>query len=294
MNLLVTGASGQLGRELGRLIWPAGTKVVKYGHKELDIADHEIVEAAVTPLVDAVINAAAYTSVDRAESERESAWGVNVEGPAVLADRCAALGIPLIHFSTDYVFDGKRSTPYREDDEIHPLNHYGATKLRGEVVVRERLREHIIVRTASVFSEFGSNFVKAILRIGAERRILNVVSDQHSCPTPARDLAATVRVILAVIARGRDEPWGTYHFCGQPPVTWFDFAGEVFKAASEYGLPPPELRRIRAGEYPGAAARPQYSAMDCTRISETFGVPMSLWADRLPPVVAAIVSGGQS
>jgi len=294
MNLLVTGASGQLGSELGRLLWPAGTKLIKYGHKELDITDRGSVAAAITPTVDVVINAAAYTGVDRAESERESAWGVNVEGPTVLADRCAAHGIPLIHFSTDYVFDGKRTTPYREDDETHPLNHYGATKLRGEIVLRERLREHIIVRTASVFSEFGNNFVKAILRIGAERKTLNVVSDQYSCPTAARDLAATVPVMLAEIASGRGEPWGTYHFCGQPPVTWFDFASEVFNAASKYGVPTPELRRIRADEYPGAAVRPQYSAMDCSRISKTFGVQESGWADGVPAVVTAMVSGVKS
>lgn len=294
MKLLVTGAGGQVGRELRRCEW-SPDKVVSYcGRTELDITDRrQAAEWIVAPL-DAVINTAAYTAVDRAEDDHELARRVNVDGPAILAGRCAELGIPLIHISTDYVFDGARSAPYTEDIETAPVNQYGASKLLGEAAVRARLCQHVILRTASVFSEFGSNFVKSILRLGFERPCLEVVHDQISCPTAAADIAKAIVRIVSQIENGGLQAWGTYHFSGQPPVSWFGFAREIFRIAATLGVTTPELRPVTAAQYAGAARRPAYSAMDCTKIRETFRIEAPFWAEKLPATVAAILRPNNS
>jgi dTDP-4-dehydrorhamnose reductase len=290
MRLIVTGAAGQVGRELRRCKWPAGAKVTFLTRQEFNISNSSEVTEWISAPLDAVINAAAYTAVDRAESERDLALRVNADGPALLASRCAAIGIPLVHLSTDYIFDGKKGSPYLEDDEPAPLNDYGASKLAGEAAIRDALREHLIIRTASVFSEFGGNFVKSMIRLASERPSLGIVADQVSCPTAAADIAATiVKLVERITAGDADESWGTYHYCGQPPVTWFRFAEEIFKASRSHGAPVPELQRIGASDYPGAAMRPAFSAMDCTKISRTFGIETPSWALQVPPVVSAII-----
>src|ERR1700730_6572821 len=167
MKVLITGAGGQVGRELQRGRWPEGTKITACTPREFDIADSGAVTRKIAQPLDLVVNAAAYTAVDSAESDRAAASRINMEGPTLLAKRCAVEDIPLVHLSTDYVFDGKKGQPYLEDDATHPLNHYGASKLEGERAVRAGVDQHVILRTASVFSEFGVNFVKTILRLGA-------------------------------------------------------------------------------------------------------------------------------
>ena len=290
MKVLLTGAGGQVGREVQRAGWPSGTDLIAHSHESLDIGNgSEVTEKIAGPL-DVAINLAAYTAVDRAESERDRATRVNAEGSAILARRCAVLGVPLIHLSTDYIFDGAQNSPYTENQAPNPVNHYGVSKLQGEDAVRNSLREHVIIRTASVFSEFGSNFVKAMLRLGSERESLDIVSDQWSCPTAAADIAAAIVRIVRCIMDGREPKiWGTYHFCGQPAVTWFGFAEEIFKVSAECGEATPRLHAIRADEYPGAARRPRYCAMDTAKIERTFGIEASSWAARLPQVVAAIL-----
>ena len=290
MRVLVTGAGGQVGQELQRVSWPEGTLVAAYTHREFDIADGAAVAKMIVRPLDVVINAAAYTAVDRAETDREGAARINAEAPGLIAQSCSAEGIPLIHLSTDYVFDGAKRSPYVEDDATRPLNHYGATKLDGEKAVRRELRQHVIVRTASVVSEFGANFVKTMLRLGAERDSLQIVSDQTSSPTAASSIAeAIMHIADEIVHRGRPELWGTYHFCGQPAVTWKEFAQAIFGIASSFGRSAPELLSIRAEQYPAAAKRPMYSAMDCRRIQQMLGIQAPSWAARLPIIIAAIL-----
>ena len=217
MKLLVAGAGGQVGHELRRLQWPAGYAVVALDRAGLDIAGHDAVFAAMARhSPDLVINAAAYTAVDKAESEPEAAQAGNCDGPANLAAACREAGVPLIHISTDYVFDGSKEGPYREDDPVKPLGAYGRTKEAGDRAVREALREHVIVRTAWVYSAHGHNFVKTMLRVGAERPVLRVVADQRGCPTSAADIAGALASIVERIAAG-EESWGAYHFWAPAP-----------------------------------------------------------------------------
>lgn len=290
MKVIVVGANGQVGRELRRAAWPANSRVSFLSHQELDIADTAAVRDKVVAPINIVINAAAYTAVDRAESERQVAYRANALGPGVLAERCAILGITLIHISTDYIFDGAKVVPYLEDDKPSPLNVYGESKLAGESAVRTAGGVHMIVRTASVFSEYGQNFVKTMLRLGAERASLAVVADQVSCPTPAADIAALL-VLLAQQATtvAKDKVCGTYHFCGQPPVTWFNLARNIFDVASKYGLKRPELRPISAADYPSAARRPLYSALGCAKIAGAFNSTQPTWAARLPDIISAVL-----
>jgi dTDP-4-dehydrorhamnose reductase len=290
MRVVVTGAAGQVGQELFRCAWPEGTRVDFLSHHVLDVGNPAAVCEKIAPPLELVINAAAYTRVDAAENERELAYRVNAEGAGLLARRCAVLEIPLIHLSTDYIFDGSSNLPYVEEDEPSPLNVYGASKLAGEAAVRNTVRSHIILRTASVFGEFGGNFVKAMLHLGAERPTLGVVADQVSCPTAAADIAAAVVMLAKRIAgHNNDRVWGTYHFCGQPPVTWFHFAQQIFLMARDLGMTPPLLRPIRAAEYPGAAKRPAFSVLDCSKFVRTFGIEVPSWAARLPKVIGAII-----
>lgn len=292
MKVLITGAGGQVGQELQRAPWPEGTELIAFAHREFDIGEPAAVMQTIAPPIDLVVNAAAYTAVDRAESDRAAAARINACGPGLLAQRCAALSIPLIHLSTDYVFDGAKGAPYGEDDALKPLNHYGASKLEGERAVRAKAERHVIVRTASVFSEFGANFVKTMLRLGGERKSLTIVSDQTSSPTAASDIARAIVTIAGRIKRSPGaEIWGTYHFCGQPAVTWYDFAEAIFAIAKRFGMVAPELLPIRADQFAAAAARPAFSAMDCSKIQRTVGIEAPSWADRLPKVVSLIIGG---
>jgi dTDP-4-dehydrorhamnose reductase len=294
VKVLVTGANGQVGRELIRCGWSENANLTFLTHSEFDISAPGEVQRNVERSFDIVINAAAYTAVDRAESEAKLAYRVNAEGPKLLANRCREIGVPLIHLSTDYVFDGQSGLPYAEEDEPSPLYVYGASKLAGELAVKSILDAHLIVRTASVFSEYGQNFVKTMLKTRPERPVLGVVADQRSCPTAAADIAAAVVLVVQRIVKNENSlPWGVYHFCGQPPVTWFQFAQHIFEMARDCGMRTPELRPITAAEYPSAAKRPAYSALDCSKIVE-FGVPIPSWAVQLRDVISSISDRGLS
>jgi dTDP-4-dehydrorhamnose reductase len=297
MRVLVTGAGGQVGHELRRLRWPAGYEVAAYDRAGLDIAQRDAVFAAVaSERPGIVVNAAAYAGVDKAESERDAAYAGNCTGPANLATACREAGIPLIHISTDYVFDGSKSGPYREDDPVSPLGAYGETKEEGDRAVREALPAHVILRTAWVYSVHGHNFVKTMLRLAADRPVLRVVADQIGSPTSAADIAAAIATIVQRIAAGNTR-WGTYHFAGGGAVTWHGFATAIFEEAAPWRGAPPRIDAISTADYPTPARRPANSVLDCTRIGEAFGIVPRPWREQLADVIRelySVTSGGSA
>jgi dTDP-4-dehydrorhamnose reductase len=288
MKLLVLGAGGQVGLELRRLAWPSGYDLDAFGRDGVDITEREAVAAAVArERPDIVINAAAYTAVDRAETEPDAAWASNCTGPANLAAACRDAAIPLIHLSTDYVFDGSKPGPYREDDPVKPLGVYGQSKEAGDCAVREALARHVILRTAWVYSAHGHNFVKTMLRLAAERPVLRVVADQIGSPTGAADIAAAIGAIVQQLDAGNSR-WGTYHFAGGGTVTWHGFAQAIFELATPWRGPPPLVEAIATADYPTPARRPANSVLDCSRIGEVFGIVPRPWRQALAEVIGEL------
>jgi dTDP-4-dehydrorhamnose reductase len=293
MTILVIGSDGQVGSELVRRGPAADCAVVGLDRPVLDMTDGHAVQQAFARVRPAlVINAAAYTAVDAAEAEPEEAFAVNRDGVANLAQCCAQQRIPLLHISTDYVFDGTQSSPYRETDVPHPLGIYGASKLAGEEVLSERLAEHILLRTAWVYSAHGKNFVKTMLRLGRERKALKVVTDQHGSPTAAGDIAQALLSIGRQVLSPGFEHWGTYHYAGAGHVSWYELAVAIFDLACEFGVGQvPTVHPITTAEYPTAARRPANSVLDCQRIREVFGIVPRPWRDSLAEVVKSLVIG---
>ena len=286
MNILVIGRSGQLATELVRWPWPAGTRVTALGRPEFDVGERRAVAEAVARTAPSMlINAAAYTAVDRAEAEPDIAMTVNHLGARHLAETAARHQVPLIHVSTDYVFDGRAERPWREDDTTAPLGSYGRSKLAGEQAIRERHPLHIILRTSWLFAAHGQNFVRTILRLGAERPSLGIVDDQLGCPTAAADLARVIAEIAVALSQGR-APFGTYHYAGRGPVTWYGFAKAIFENGSL--APPPEIRPITTPEFGAPAPRPAYSVLDCSKIERVFGIRQTPWRDDLRTVLAEL------
>src|SRR5437870_774142 len=285
MKLLVLGAGGQVGRELCRRAWPAGDRLAAFDRGDVDITREDSIAAAMQrERPDMVINAAAYTAVDRAESEPDAAWAANCTGPGQLAAACREAAVQLIHISTDYVFDGSKAGPYREDDPVKPLGVYGHSKEAGDRAVREAVAEHVILRTAWVYSAHGHNFVKTMLRVAAERPMLRVVADQIGSPTSAADIAAAIAAIVQRLAAG-DRRWGTYHFAGGGAVTWHGFAEAIFELAAPWRGAPPTVEAITTAEYPTPARRPANSVLDCRRINEVFGIVPRPWREALAEVI---------
>ncbi len=291
MKILVIGSRGQLGTEACGYAAARGHEVVPLDLPEMDISRAEDAESAVgdsDPTL--VVNTAAYTDVDRAESEPAKAFAVNRDGPGHLAAACARRGIPLIHVSTDYVFDGNRRSPYRESDPVCPLGVYGLSKAEGEREVRKHLEQHIILRTAWLYGAAGRNFVKTMLRLGKEREILRVVCDQYGSPTSAPALAEAILSISDFISRGENIRWGTYHCAGTgEPITWHGFAEAVFElAGGRANLRVRQVVPIPTSEYPTPARRPAYSTLDCSRITESFGIVLPPWKESLDKVVGEL------
>lgn len=265
MKILVTGAAGQVGRELVELGSVQGLVVCAYDSKTLDITDAVDVNALIAlERPDCVINAAAYTAVDRAESDAERAYQVNRDGVANLAKACRDLDIPLLHISTDYVFDGAQTTPYSEDDSTNPTSVYGASKLAGEEILAATWHKHVILRVSWVFGRYGNNFVKTMLRVGRERDELNVVDDQFGAPTGA---AAIARVLLAMARHpqlGTDTlAWGVRHYSSDPGLTWYAFARHIFERAAAQGVMTkvPTVNPIDSAAYPTPVKRPANSKL---------------------------------
>jgi len=289
MKILVFGAGGQIGREVCRAAWFPRYTITPLDRKVIDITNGAAVSAVLArEAPDLVINLAAYTAVDRAESEPEAAWAVNCAGAAHIAAACDESATPLIHLSTDYVFDGRNTEPYREEDAVGPLGVYGRSKEAGERAVRAALARHVILRTAWVFGAYGANFVKTMLRLAAERPVLRVVADQRGCPTAAADIAAALMVIVGHIERG--EPmWGTYHFAGAGATSWHGFAEAIFDLAAPKLAARPQVEPITTDQYPTPARRPMNSVLDCRKIEEAFGVPPPPWRVALASVIREVL-----
>ena len=279
LPIAVIGASGQVARALAKAAAKRGQAVCVAGRPDIDLTDAKTIAAFLdrsAPSI--VINAAAYTAVDKAETDAAAASALNVEGPALLARWCASRGRPLIHISTDFVFDGRKGLPYREDDARNPLSVYGRTKSDGEDTVRAALDQHIIVRTAWVYGPDGSNFLKTMLRLGAERDVMRVVADQTGTPTCASDIAAALLDIVAQIeGKKQAAPWGTYHLVAGGWTTWHGFAQEIFEHAAKAGFKAPKLEAIATAEYPLPAKRPAYSVLDTAKIRDAFGIVLPPW-----------------
>jgi dTDP-4-dehydrorhamnose reductase len=282
MRVLVFGTTGQVAQELARRAAEQGVRIEALGRAEADLANPEACAAAVAATgADLVINAAAYTAVDRAESEPELAQRINAEAPGAMARAAAARGLPFLHVSTDYVFDGRPGRPWREDDPPAPLNASGASKLAGERAVAAAGGAAAILRTAWVFSAHGANFVKTMLRLGAERGHLRMVDDQRGGPTPAADIAEALLTMAAALSSGRGAT-GIFHFAGVPSVTWADFAEAIFAAR---GGRPPVIERIPSSAYPVPAERPKNSVLDCGRVAQAYGIAQPDWRPRLREVI---------
>ena len=290
MKALVTGTTGQLGCELIRQVVDYSFEAVPISEDELDITDFDQIKKifqGVQP--DLVINPAAYTNVDQAESETEKVFRINRDGAENLAKICVDHDIPLIHVSTDYVFDGKKNEPYVEDDPVLPLGIYGESKAAGEQAIDSLLPKHIIIRTSWLYGVYGQNFVKTMIRLGKERRELSVVSDQFGCPTSATDLAAAILFIVEHLFKASKPAWGTYHFCGEGITSWHRFAETIFEVVGRtQSVKPPVVRPITTSEYPTQAERPAYAALNCNRIRHHFGVKQKPWQQSLEEVIKRI------
>ena len=289
MKILVFGAGGQIGREVCRAAWPPRYAVLPLDRRVIDITKIAAVGALLareTP--DLAINLAAYTAVDRAESEADAAWAINCAGAAHIAAACAESETPLIHLSTDYVFDGRKTGSYQEVDAVNPLGVYGSSKEAGERAVRAALTQHVILRTAWVFGAYGTNFVKTMLRLAAERPLLRVVADQRGCPTAAADIAAAQMVIAERIEKGAAK-WGTYHFADVDAVSWHGFAKAIFDLAAPQLSVRPQVEPITTDQYPTPARRPMNSVLDCRKIEEAFGIRTLPWRVGLASVIREIL-----
>ena len=288
--LLITGADGQLGRELVRQAPVSQFKFKAFNRRQLDITDDRQVEHTLSEDRPAlVINAAAYTKVDNAESEKDLAGAVNHTGAENLARSCARTKTPLVHVSTDYVFDGRKGSPYCEQDPIEPLGIYGRTKADGEIAVRQTLKSHVILRTSWLYGVYGNNFVKTILRIGSQKEVVNVVADQFGSPTSASDLAGAILDIADQIRKDVNVRWGTYHYCGQGIISWFEFAQKILELGHKNGMNKiSRVEPITTAEYPTAAERPAYSGLDCSLIQKAFDIQPKPWAESLEETIVRI------
>jgi dTDP-4-dehydrorhamnose reductase len=291
MRILLFGAAGQLGSEILALAPEAGVEVRGLTRGDVDITDAAAVARAIEAgRPDLVVNAAAYTAVDQAEKEPEIAQAVNGRAPGFIAAACAAARIPLVHLSTDYVFDGTKVGAYVETDSVAPLGAYGRSKLAGEEAVRARLAEHLILRTSWVYGVYGRNFLKTMLRLAGERDELTIVADQRGCPTATRDLAAAIFSAARRVAEG-GAVWGTYHLAGRGATTWHGFATAIVAAAQPFTGRNPMVRAITTADYPTPARRPANSELDSSRFAEAFGFRAAPWQQRVEECVSSLVRG---
>ncbi|GAA4226738.1 dTDP-4-dehydrorhamnose reductase [Sagittula marina] len=273
--ILVFGKSGQVSRELARQ-----ADVTALGREDCDLMQPGAAAQAIAEHAPSVvINASAYTAVDRAETETEAALRLNAQAPGEMARACATRGLPFLHISTDYVFDGSGTAPWTETDPVAPKNAYGQTKLEGEQAVRDSGAQALILRTSWVFSAHGTNFVKTMLRLSETRDHLSIVGDQVGGPTPAADIAATLLTCARAMQEG--QPGGTYHYAGQPAVSWAGFAREIFCQAGKTTV----VEDIPTTAYPTPAQRPLNSRLDCAKLATDFSVNQPAWQDSLSRVL---------
>ena len=290
MNILILGGSGQVGTELRRHAWPSRIMVHAPSRQALDVTNETAIDEVLAERDWAVVlNVAAYTSVDRAETEVAEAWRLNGLAPALLASATRRRGVPLVHVSTDYVFDGNAERPYVETDPVAPLAVYGASKEGGEQAVRTANPRHAIVRTAWVVSAHRANFVKTILRLAEERDMLRVVDDQLGCPTAAKDLAAVLATVALRLARDPAAPTGTYHAVNAGEISWCGFAREIIKQAVARGACCVPVEAVPTQDFPTPARRPANSRLSTAKLQRDFGIRLQPWADGLSDILDELI-----
>lgn len=294
MRILVAGGQGQVGSALAQLGKEQRLELVALVRSELDITDSASIAAAFEKYQpELLINAAAYTAVDKAESEAELAYAINETATALLADACAAANIPMLHISTDYVFDGSKEGLYTEADSVNPLGVYAKSKEAGERALRERVERHIILRASWVFGVQGNNFVKTMVRLAKDRDRLTVVADQFGGPTSARGIAQTLLTIAVQYEKTVAVAWGTYHYCQKPYVSWHQFAQAIIDRATHLGLVDHhvELAPIPSSEFPTPVTRPANSRLNTSKIETTFKTTISDWWADLEMILESIARG---
>jgi dTDP-4-dehydrorhamnose reductase len=291
--ILVFGGNGQLGQELSRAAAARAIPLRGLAHAEADIADAEAVATSLQRWKpDLVVNGAAYTKVDLAESHIDDARRANEVGPATLAAACADAGVPLVHVSTDYVFDGTKDGAYVESDPVCPLSVYGKSKAAGEDAVRRAHKHHVILRTAWVYSEFGHNFLKTVLRLAQTRDELRIVADQHGSPTSAREIAAAILHLAPLLMRDQNLA-GTYHFTAGGLTTWHGFASRIVAAAAPVTGRNPRVIAIGTADYPTPARRPANSRLDYRLFEEKFGLSPRHWTEEVDETTRTLVGAAQ-
>lgn len=295
MKILLIGKSGQIGSELEQSL-PALGHIVALGREELDLTNSPSIQRIVSEIQpEIIVNAAAYTAVDRAENDRDLAWEINAKAPGVLAEEAKKLGALLVHYSTDYVFDGKKNSPYIESDPTNPLNVYGESKLAGEDAIRDSGADHLILRTSWVYATRGKNFLLTMLRLAGERDELRIVDDQIGVPNSAHAIAnATCAILKQIAAMSQEKRSGIYHMSGAGPGTsWFEFARSIFDEAHKLPSGPdriPRLTAIKTAEYPTPALRPAYSVLNSENLAATFGVRLPDWKNQLKQALRSLPS----
>lgn len=299
-EILLTGGAGQVGTALQALEWPVGLRLVVPSRPELDLAEPAALSRWLAGRhFQGIINCGAFTGVDAAETQVAQAWLANAVAPAILGAHAASRQVPIVHVSTDYVFDGCKSAPYLENDPVCPVNVYGAAKEGGEQAIRTSRARHVILRTSWIVSPHGNNFVKTMLRLAGERPTLRVVNDQHGAPTAAQDIAIAIRSILLRQLTDTTAPSGTYHLAGSGNTTWFGLAEHILNEAARHGHPLPALEAIPTSSYPLPARRPANSRLDCARIARDYGIVLQPWQAASSEIIrtllteaAAATSGG--
>ena len=287
MNILITGASGQVGGSLVRLQWPEHVKLYAPLRSEFDLEHNQTIESYfASHHFDCVIHCAAYTAVDRAEDESEKAFLINAEAAHTISELTSKASIPLIFISTDYVFDGTLTRPYQESDVTNPINVYGRSKARGEEAARLN-PHHVIVRTSWVVSSLGHNFIKTMLRLAQTQSEIGVVSDQYGAPTNAHDLAQFLQS-LALAHNKMEHKWGTYHFANEGHTNWAAIAEHVFTIARPLGLPAAHVKPIHTSDYPTRAQRPAHSLLDLELTKRTFGIEIRPWQKAVEEIVTEL------
>jgi len=283
-KIVLTGVNGQVGHALQQAFAQQNIPVIALDRAQLDLIDAQAIRSVVREYQpDLIINPAAYTAVDKAESEPDLAYAINAQAPQVLAEEAAKIGARLIHFSTDYVYSGTQSNPYVEQDPTQPLSVYGKSKLAGEEAIRASGVQHLIFRTSWVYGAYGKNFMNTILRLAAEREALRIVADQYGAPTSSHSIADAVLAVLKVWTRQS----GTYHLVNAGETTWHGFAQAIVENYAKLGLMPPlktavqNIQAITTQEYPTPAARPENSRLNCEKLKRDFGVMLPHWREAL-------------
>ena len=293
MRIAVTGRQGQVARALLDAGRAPGIEVITLGRPELDLAAPETIEPALrAALPDLVVNAAAYTAVDQAEREPELASKINRDGAGAVAAAAKALCVPVIHLSTDYVFDGAKRSSYLEEDCVAPASVYGASKLAGEQAVTASCSDHVILRTAWVYAPYGKNFVRTMLALAGTREEVRVVADQHGCPTYAMDIAHAIIAVAHNLLKYRSDPnlRGIFHLAGTGETSWAGFAEAIFEFLTGKGMRRPALTPITSAEYPTAARRPANSVLNCAKLMHVHGIEVPHWSNSLVTCLERLTS----